>query len=380
MSNDNQNKNTVTNSTGKESSNEIPEIAKEQWLDQINKGLLWLNERAWPMAGFMLFVSVLYLFGFIQEEQLPLSIISSSIITALPVIFVLVLLFIGLLVGYLFSPTIMLFSAVKKNNKDRLIDVFVKPGEHKRGRIPKRIVAGWFLIPVTMVLIIGLIGLIFDKVDNAPGWLMTILILLSIPFTVLIFITWVIQEKSLNLRLKDISSDFWVSANISVLPQFLITTHVITLSIGLAQSNDDSYISLGFFVLFGVVVLSGIQLGGAAFVAATRPEQALVRSFITGILVVIVLGIYPPTASKLMGAVLQLTASGGRACAVLTWSPDNPAVTDGVSNPEMSSQSKKLRILIDLDGYYLVRPHGVAGKKVHFIPRDIVSSIDECPK
>lgn len=381
-----QKKNLVTKSI--EASENVPAVSGDIF-DQISPGLVWLNERAWPLSGCILFISILYLTGFIVEEKVPLSIASSSIIATLPVLFVMILLFIVLLIGFLLSPTAMLFTVVRKPGKERLVDLLMYPGKKdSRFSIPKYIVFGWFLIPAIALLFIGLVWLLSEKFNVIPGWVMSALVLLSLPISIVFFVLAVIKEKSLKLNLGDFSSDFWMATCFSVLPQFLIITYVFTFSARLAEASGSSYLLLWLYVFICVVILCFLQLVGAKLIAsATQPEQSLAKSFKAGVIIVVLLGIYPSTASLLTGGVFQLTASGGRACAVLAWNSDNPSGIEALHSGDNPKQSRKLRILIQVDEYYFARPlFGKSEKvegaktpsKIYFVPREIVSSIDDC--
>ena len=385
MSEENKN---LRKSTNK--SDEVPTVAAGDVFEQISQGLVWLNERAWPLSGCILFISMLYLTGFIVEEKVPLSIASSSIIATLPVLFVMILLFIVLLVGFLLSPTAMLFTAIKKPGKQRLVDLLTKPDSGGgRFSIPKRIVIGWFLMPVVAVIFIGVVWLLFSTWNVIPKWLVNALVLLSLPSSIVLFIWLVIREKSLKLKLRDFSSDFWMATCFSVLPQFLIITYVFLLSIRLAQASGDSLVLLWSAVFLGVIALCFFQLIGAKFIAwSTQPDRSLSKSFKAGFIIVALLGAYPPTASLLTGVAFQITASGGRACAVLTWNSENPSGIEALYNPKDPNQSRNLRILIQVDEYYFARPKldkaekdagAQTSTKVYFVPREIVSGIDDCP-
>ncbi|HIZ49675.1 MAG TPA: hypothetical protein IAA18_01190 [Candidatus Pseudomonas excrementavium] len=86
-----------------------PEV-KINWHDAVSDGLLWLNERAWPLGGGIFFISVLYLHNYIQTEQIPLSITSTAVITALPTIFAILIFVIAVLSAVILLPTAMLFT------------------------------------------------------------------------------------------------------------------------------------------------------------------------------------------------------------------------------------------------------------------------------
>jgi hypothetical protein len=66
---------------------------------QLSQGLLWLNERAWPLGGSILLIAGIYLFQYIQVEKIPLSITSSAVVAALPAMFVMLVFVITMLGG-----------------------------------------------------------------------------------------------------------------------------------------------------------------------------------------------------------------------------------------------------------------------------------------
>lgn len=356
-------------------------IATGNSRDQISQGLIWLNERAWPLAGFVVFVPVLYLFNFIQEEKIPLSITSSSVITALPVLFALILLCIALLVGLLLTPTIMLFTPLEKKNKDRLIDLLVnaKKSRWKRSPFPWMIIGAWLFVPITLVFIVAFISILFEATDDSPHWLMQLLLLASIPVSALIFVTWVLKGTGRNIRFRNISSDFFISVLIGIVPQFLITTYVISISIRIAQSSDYQLAVIAAGVLIGILVMCPIQLFGATVVASVnKPDRSFGSALSIGCIFVVLLGLYPPSASLLTGAVFQLTSSGGRPCAVLSLHSTD-SIEKNIIDHQYPMQSKPLHILIEVDGYFWVRPKISLNKDVYFISHENVSRISECP-
>jgi uncharacterized membrane protein len=75
-------------------------ITFEDLKEQVSEGLSWLNNRAWPLTGILLFISVMYLYGFIMQKNVPLSITSPAIITALPVLLVVSIMIIIFLAGF----------------------------------------------------------------------------------------------------------------------------------------------------------------------------------------------------------------------------------------------------------------------------------------
>ena len=359
------------NNSLQDSVNQMPEIEKG-WRNQVSEGLLWLDDRAWSLAGLILFVSALYLNGFILEEKVPLSITSPSVIAALPMLFAFLLLFIGMLVGLLFSPTMIFFSPLNKSNPVRLVDSF---SESKPGKIKLTIFISWLLLPACLL---GVTFGIWMLVPKDVGWINGIAIFFLVPITGFVFVNIFIRAQSSDLHWRDISPEFWMSLFIGLIPQFFLTVFVIIVSMRAAQPSE-SYVIFAFWSAIGLFALCLIQLLGVRIVASTESQPpSLAACFTVGFAFVILLGIYPPAASKLTGAVLKLTASGARTCAVLTWTSNNPDVAEEVNNVD-SGSSKPLHILMAIDENYVVRPTEIEGKAVYFVPRSMIAGIDDCP-
>lgn len=357
------------------------DIAAGDSRDQVSSGLTWLNERAWPLAGFVFFVPVIYLLSFIQEEKIPLSIASSSIISSLPVLFALILLCITLLVGLLLSPTMMLFAPLEKNNSERLIDSLMssKLSEKRFSPFPWKIIIAWMLVPVVLIIIVAIISLFIDANDGGIHWGLQLLLIISIPVTAIIFILSVWKATGRSIRLRDISGDFFMSALMGIVPQFLITTYVISVSVRIADSSDYHLAVIAVSAFIGIVILCPLQLIGATLIASvSRPGQSFKRALAIGCSIIVLLGLYPPSAAWLAGSVFQLTSSGGRPCTILSFHSID-SIEKSIINLEYGMKSKPLRILIDVDGYFWVRPKDILSKDIYLVSHEATSRISECP-
>lgn len=364
--------------------------ADGHWLGQASDGLRWLDERAWPLAGLALFVPLLYLHNFIHEEQVPLSITSPAIITALPAMFAFLVLFIGVLALFLVSPTMMLFTPVRTDRKDRLVDLLPRQHIDADGRphIHHGVIIAWF----AMLAIIGigpgaLIAAPENLFDEHSHWLL-LGVLLLIALSACAFILIVIRSRPLDLKLKEISWGFRATVVLALLPQALLMSYVMSLSARIAHDEGGSYPVFAVCVLAGATILGILQLAGARIVASvTRPGRSLATAAVAGFVSVALLGLYPPTGAHLAGAVLQATASGARPCAVLSWTTESPPAVrplhgiDGAGKI-IGDKSVPLRILTEADGYYLVRKRAenAGNKAVHFVPRPLVGAMESCPK
>ncbi len=372
----------------KESPSETPGFAIWDWGYQLSEGLRWLHERAWSLTALMLIITALYLSNFIRVEKVPLSIASPAIITALPILFIFVLLFVIVLVGVLLSPTMMLFSTLKKNNSNRLIQLLVQNDPVSgRAHFSKYVIAAWLSVPIMIGVTIMVIWVLHDLMGY-PTSVSEYVLLVAVPLAMVVVVRLFIAEGSLELRFSDVSVDFWFSVFMSVMFQFSLVVYVMLFAIRIAQYYDDNYGVL-FLAVIGCVGLFLLQLFAARYIATfSQPSRSLIKSFVVGMSTVAVLGVFPPTASWIVGGVFQFTASGMRSCAVLAWTSNSPAEINAAlykmhssqmySRQMYSRQSLPLRILIDIDGYYLVRLKDDESKLIYYVPRKNVSSIDDC--
>jgi len=90
---------------------------------QLSGSLKWLNDRAWPLSVGILLTAGLYLYQYILEEQIPLSITSSAVLAALPAMSAILVFIISVLVAFILSPIFVLFHRLNASDK-RLSDDF----------------------------------------------------------------------------------------------------------------------------------------------------------------------------------------------------------------------------------------------------------------
>lgn len=347
--------------------------------EQISDGLTWLNDRAWPLAGFIFFVPVIYLFNFIQTEKIPLSITSSSVMAAMPILFALILLCVALLVGLLLAPTIILFTPVESGSSKRLIDLLPIPQATSSSwsPFPLRIIIAWLLIPFAIVFIFILIFCLVDLLDGSRLLLQT-LVVLSIPAVALMFVVFTMKTTLKASRLRSVNPGFIGYVLVGVTPQFLILSYILTVCLRLMNSSDHPLMILLLSFFGGILFICVIQLAGATVIASiTEPRRSFSAAFSVGCVLVVLLGLYPPSASFITGGVFGATISGGRPCAVLMLNSG-----DGIAvNLVDASDSKKtigLRLLMEVDGSLWVRQHQSQNKDVYFIDRTSVSGVREC--
>ncbi|MCL2892218.1 hypothetical protein [Brenneria tiliae] len=92
----------------------VQPVADGDLRQQIGDVLKWFHDRAWPLTGCLLIVVVMFLFSFIREENIPISITSPALVASIPWLMGFVILFTGLIAGLLLVPTMTLFVPAKR--------------------------------------------------------------------------------------------------------------------------------------------------------------------------------------------------------------------------------------------------------------------------
>lgn len=350
------------------------------WEDKLDAGLKWLSDVAWPLGGSVLVTSVIYLHSYIMVEKVPISILSSGFATALPSLFVMLLVVVSLLCGSVLLPISVLFAPVTERG-ERLIDQTVWGNGGKSNQGTHRRLVGCWLIGLTFSAVIlwgsawGVSSLgISSEIGN--GIMLAAFILAAGVFWVLVAAGHVPR-----LRWKAASSTFRRGLAMSACVQQIIMLNVLIL-VGHVASGAGQYPVLRFLVyMAGVVFAVAVtQLLGATGVQVVRKHRNPVKQVTLCSLAGIVLaGVFPSTGAMLASYPIQVTASGGHPCAVFTWTPNASAATQYLSEQAAARYSGNLRILALADGTFFVRPWKTDSKAVFFVPVASVAKLDECP-
>lgn len=339
---------------------------------QLSKGLLWLNERAWPLGGSILLIAGIYLFQYIQVEKIPLSITSSAVIAALPAMFAMLVFVIAMLGALIVMPAFILFQRLNESG-ERLSDhLRFDQGKPELTTLHRRLVLHWFYGLLLLGGFVWLIGALAAS-DYTSGWWIVGKVVLGI-FTLLGH-AWIIT-RVLNVRA---SLEFWFACVMSALIQLVAILNVtVVVARSVSEYVEDVWLFIPFMLL-ELILLWLIQLAGAYFVVVTRRhEHPIAHAALVAMVVIFALGLIPQMSAKLAGVTLQLPSSGARNCTIMTWAPSTQLV-DAIKDPGNPGSSIRLRLLAEADGMYIVRPWRAETKAVQFVPRSSVTGIDECP-
>jgi hypothetical protein len=338
---------------------------------QLSQGLLWLNERAWPLGGSILLIAGIYLFQYIQVEKIPLSITSSAVVAALPAMFVMLVFVIAMLGALIVMPAFILFHPLNDSG-ERLSDhLSFDQGKSKLTPLHRRLVLHWLYGVLLLGSFVWLIG-VLASYDHTSGW--WIVGMVGLGLLTLLGHAWIITR----VWKTSVSFEFWIACVMTALVQWIAILNVtVVVARSVSEYVEDVWLFIPFMFL-ELVLLWLIQLGGAYFVVVMRRhEHPVAHAALVAMVIIFVVGLIPQTSARLAGVTLQLPSSGARNCAVMTWAPSTPLL-DAIKDPGNPGSSIRLRLLAEADGMYIVRPWRADTKAVQFVPRSSVTGIDEC--
>ncbi|NWC85449.1 hypothetical protein HX793_06805 [Pseudomonas reactans] len=349
----------------------------DRYANVLSNGLLWLNERAWPLTVGILSVAGLYLYQYIQVEKVPLSILSAAAFTALPAMFAMLVFVIGMMGASILMPTFILFLRLNAKGVRLSDQLNLSRQSPEMTAQHRRLLMHWAASLV--VLAVFWLSAVYLSANAESGSFQTACWAMAIAVTVLAYTCIIIHARPANITRRELSIEFWIASASAGVIQMLVVL-MVTVPVSRAFGEYSDSVALFAPVMFvEIVVLFLIQGLGACLVAYMNDHKnpvALASLAALGLL--IVLGLFPVTGAKLGGLPLQASASGGRMCTVMTWS-EGAKVPGTLVDTKKPEGSIKLRVLADSDGSYIVRPWQAKEKTVSFVPHSSVAQLDECP-
>jgi hypothetical protein len=339
---------------------------------QLSRCLLWLNERAWPLSIGILLTAGMYLYQYIQEENIPLSITSSAVITALPVMSAILVFIICVLTAFVLLPIFVLFQPLDASGT-RLSDEF-SFGQRgpEAARRHLRMLGRWAGGLLILGIFCGVLTYVGSKVQ--ASWLWTIAAVLGTGLTIAAYY-WLITRDVQG----PISNEFRFACVMSAFVQVGVILNVTLVAISFASQYVSHIGWLVPLMLAELLFVWLIQLLGALFVLKMRGHQnplALLAIAVTA--VVVGLGLNPPSGAKLGGFAFQMSASGARHCSIMSFAQETKGL-EAIADPGRPGFSRPLRVIAEADATYFVRPWKTESKAVQFVPRASLSGIDACP-
>lgn len=344
---------------------------------KLSAGLLWLNERAWPLGGGILSLAGLYLYQYIRVEQVPLSITSAAGFTALPAIFLMLVFVISMLAASVLMPTFILFHRLNDTGAKLADQLNLGQRDPHLWGAHRRLVLHWGYSLLVLGFFWCWATFFSPRMESGPllvaGWVASVLM------TILAYVWIIVRVRPENVRWQSLSIGFWVACvGAGVVQLVVILMVTVAVSQAVSEYTDNFWLFLPFMFI-ELVFLFLIQALGACFVVFLQDhENPVAPVSFTVIVFIIGFGLIPAFASKLGGLPLQASASGGRMCTVMIWSGEAHA-PQAVIDSNAPERSIKLRVLAaDSDGTYIVRPWRATTKIVTFVPRASVAQLDDC--
>ncbi|MDQ0123106.1 hypothetical protein J2W17_002053 [Pseudomonas lini] len=339
---------------------------------QLSKKLLWLNERAWPLTLVILLTAGVYLYQYIQEEKIPLSITSSAVITALPVMSAILMFVISILLAFVLLPIFVLFHRLNDSGKRLSDELGLEQTTPENRARHSRMLGRWggsLLILGTFCAVLCVIG---SQVTG--NWYWGTAAVVGTGLTIACYY-WLMTRGVEG----PVSMDFRIACVMSAFVQVCVILNVTIVAIDIAGQYVSNLWWLVPLMLVELLVVWIIQLLGALFVLKMRSHENPVALVASAVMVlVLVLGLYPPTGAKLGGFAFQVSASGARNCTLMNFAPESKGL-EALTDPDRPGFSRPLRVIAEADGTYFVRPWKTDSKAVQFVPRASLVGVDVCP-
>lgn len=360
---------------------------------QLDVALRWLNDHAWPLAGIILLISMAHLRNYLVVERLPISLASPALLSAIPVVFGLAALFVGVLTALFLLPTVLLLTKVRENGKSLIEAMFPEPspdqarvvaGERdltkaqwrELGASRRNLVGRWVAGFVFYGLPLGISGFIpIDFIRENP-LLSSIIGIVALVAFIVLFVRLVTKIPLSWAAWKETTPDFLAICSASAFVQFFLMTYLVDASAAVAGRYIDSMWRFLPILIVVLVVLAVIQLLCATIVHQLRTHQrASVVALQIGIALVALSSLATDQSANAVRLALQVEGPDGRPCAVLE------STGDKAKNPgNQGLFNVPVKVLIEADGTYYVRRAGAPGGGVDLIPRDEVQHIGVCPQ
>ncbi|CAM3968832.1 hypothetical protein D3C81_886780 [compost metagenome] len=335
----------------------IPEgnSSLREYARQLSDGLLWINDRAWPLGGCLLFLSGLYLHQYIQVEKIPLSITSGAVITALPIMFAMMIFVIVVLSTNILLPTMVLFQRLDAKGR-RLADQL-------EGKSRGAVSLAWLAGSLALALFLAFSGYFVIQIGPMDWyWLVLLPVGLIAVATFVGFIHWLVPTDLDKPERGEFYTIALCSAGLQLLVLLQVTAVVETL-VGELAGSASTFLPI---MALEVLVLVIVQVLMVAMMVHFHRQKNVFRPLMVSFtLLLMVVGLFPEAAAKIGGYALQVSGSGGRTCIVL--------------NTEQGP-TESMKILAEADGIYYARPITATTKELQLIRRDTVKGFDECAK
>jgi len=231
------------------------EFSSNAMKHQIDSYLLWLSKRSWPLSGVLLFFSVVYVFNFISENKVPLSITSPSVVVALPILFIIITFLVVFFIALMMIPSAALLLAERKE-KDKGMN-FIFFGGGKKNDIFLCLL--WVLNPFFIGVSLIVVG--FNELSEWVSVSLVLTIFLASMSILMMRMKVVGSQHDCGLRFRNIFS----SSTLPIAFQFVVVMLLFFMVASFSYAADNWVLIVCYFSL--CIAIGVMQILAAKYVA-----------------------------------------------------------------------------------------------------------------
>ncbi|MDL5366573.1 hypothetical protein QSH18_13280 [Xanthomonas sp. NCPPB 2654] len=345
--------------------NDVSQQVTYIWLTELRSIQTWIESHPLLLGSYAILVPSISIYHYTRTEQVPLSIASTDIISALPSVFAAIAFLVLALTTLPLIPVLLMFEGAKRDANGRL---HVLSNDTSK-RIKDAIY--WFsafMIPGAIVALGVCASTLWFPNSRWP--VTSAAILASLIFVALVHL--IKGNKLKNL----ISPDTMINIPISFL-QMLLAISLMQVSLrifGSSPTNTEAVIA----IVIAVFALPFLQIFVVLLVELTSQHYGFVmQAFLGSFCLISMLCIAPTTGAFLAGHVLGGSASGYTKCIQLELG--DSAVKFKKILSQHSTNTVPINILSNASEIYLVRDPHSHDQAVYRIPEADVIAHVPCP-
>lgn len=335
------------------------------WAQQLAQAFTWAERHPVKLAAASIALPSLSLSYYLHAEHIPLSILSSDVISGLPSLLVMICGITLALFALALMPLVaMLEEAVAEG--DGTLRVLRRPSYS----VPN--ILRWL---VTLTLPGAILAVAIVLMARLPGhdrWGMPVAILMA--GAVFTLGSFLFGKNNKNRHWID---RIWYSTA-SNFVQMLLSLAVMKRAID-PFSDSESYLFIFAVLLASVTAMAAVQIILVALIELGSNEGKIIaRAFHASLVVISAICIFPASGGWLAGRAISSSASGGMECLRLVVTGDKADFSDLIDWNNRGSQiTKELSMRAATSSMYYVRVKGDA-EDISTVPTDRVSKFVAC--
>jgi len=341
-------------------------------IQEIKAPIHWVRKYSAELALGVFVITMLYVFGYMMNSNLPLNLSSTPLVLKISVLFSFVLIVVSLITYVVVCNGVV-------------CGAFVSNAARRTSGYEGRKVIFCFTATFGLNAVILVLVLILAVCCNFSGW--------EIIFC-FVFSSIISSVFARFIFLRNSSIEFYGFLFLSVILfiQAFVNVAVVSFlmkagAVGFDGTKLDYLKSLFIFLTTGFVVVLFVAASvysGSYSLLGFSGGVKLAFGFVCS--AVLFGAIYFPAGAWVVQRILRVSAAGTIGCSVMSWSgsiPDGLKVLDDVNAREVgdvgAGHSIPVYVENDLGDSYVVKIKGVSKRQFYFVPRSLVSGMGDCP-